>query len=114
MSERSAAADIHIQPAPKAGTGNGNVERLKRRAIVVGAEVPAPQTQPISAAEEARLKRGVEVRRVLLQALKEADSNGEIWPDQLENGGAARLIYTKPQKQGLTWDDTARAQGVVA
>jgi thiol-disulfide isomerase/thioredoxin len=61
----------------------------------------APATQPVPAAEQARLRRGEQVRQILLDALEQSYKNDGVWPDQLSptaDGGPA-LVYVRPDKK---------------
>ena len=63
-------------------------------ALATAANAAGPTTQPLSAGEIARLQRGVEVRRILLDAIDQAYENGQ-WPDHLAPD-APNLVYSKP------------------
>lgn len=61
----------------------------------------APATQPVSAAEQARLNRGEQVRQILLDALEQSYRNYGVWPDQVAPtpDGGPNLVYLKPDKK---------------
>jgi thiol-disulfide isomerase/thioredoxin len=64
------------------------------------------QTQPTelsaSAAEEARLNRGEQIRKVLLDALEQSYNNRGIWPQRLPMlAGMPEFIYTPPTKSAM-------------
>ncbi|MGD0767946.1 MAG: hypothetical protein ABSB42_07085 [Tepidisphaeraceae bacterium] len=63
------------------------------------AQTEAPTTQSLSAVEEARLNRGEQMRKVLLDALEQSYNNGGVWPERFPLlAGVPRLIYTPPTK----------------
>ncbi len=67
-------------------------------------------TNQISKNENDRLRRGVLVRKVLLNSINWADQHGGEWPVDLPGGGDAKLIYMKPGVLKFqTWNDTALA-----
>ena len=68
-------------------------------ALAVAAVPTRARAADADAMEDARLKRGVEVRKVLLETLEQAHASGGAWPQQLSlPGGAPRLLYTRPEK----------------
>jgi hypothetical protein len=73
------------------------------------ATAQSPATQPISAAQQARLDRGEKLREMLLGTLEQSYHDG-VWPDHLP---VDELIYTKPSKFSDAWQDIARSMGTV-
>ncbi|HEX4796899.1 MAG TPA: TlpA disulfide reductase family protein [Humisphaera sp.] len=72
--------------------------RLGAAAILtlVSAAPAGPATQPDTPAEKARFARGIEIRKILADALERSYQNNGIWPGQLPQPDGHELAYARP------------------
>jgi thiol-disulfide isomerase/thioredoxin len=73
--------------------------RTAYRFLCIGAVLLTTIFSRAAADEDARMRRGVEVRKALLDALDKAHARGGAWPDDIAvPAGGPQLVYTKPEK----------------